>query len=90
MGDFTFWISLFVQSQIQAETKVNAKSEVVFWLVSVSSFGLSVSQRPKFGLSELLSPKLWTQTKVNPNVPVSVLLHSHGRDRLINITINFR
>ena len=49
MGDFTFWISLslslFAQSQIRTERKLNQKVKSIFL------FGLS----PNFGLSERLS-----------------------------------
>ena len=49
MGDFTFWISLslslFVQSEIRTERKLNQKVKSIFL------FGFS----PNFGLSERLS-----------------------------------
>ena len=45
LGDFTFWISLFAQSKIRTERKLNQKVKSVFL------FGLS----PNFGLSERLS-----------------------------------
>ena len=49
MGDFTFWISLslslFAQSKIRTERKLNQKVKSIFL------FGLS----PNFGLSERLS-----------------------------------
>ena len=45
LGDFTFWISLFAQSEIRTERKLNQKVKSIFL------FGLSLN----FGLNERLS-----------------------------------
>ena len=81
LGDFTFWISLslslFAQSKIRTERKLNQKVKSIFFVRTQSEL------RTERKTELIVWSEVRTEPEVNLNYSDSVQMNLHARDRLI-------
>ena len=87
LGDFTFWISLslslFAQSEIRTERKLNQKVKLIFFVRAQSEL------RTERKTELIVWSEVRTEPEVNLNYPDSVQMNLHARDRLIPYRLTF-
>ena len=91
MGDFTFWISLslslFAQSKIRTEQKLNQKVKSIFFVRTQSELRTKLWTERKTEL--IVWSEVRTEPEVNLNYSDSVQMNLHARDRLIPYRLTF-